>query len=287
MGTMSLQHSLKIFRVGFLGAGSITEAMLTGICKQNLLDSEHIYVTNHQDEGRLHCLHERFGIQPVRDKEVLISCCDTVILAMKPKDAQEACTSLRGMIRRDQLVISVIAGVSTDLISSWLGVECPIIRTMPNTCSTIGLSATGIAAGRYANEQHMGIANHLFSALGTVFTVPESDLDIVTGLSGSGPAYIYYLVEAMEGAGAKAGLSAEMSRQLTVQTLLGAAHMLQLTQEEPAVLRRKVTSPGGTTQAGLEVLESFRFQEAVTSAILRATERARELRAQYEKSPTS
>ncbi len=272
---------LKTVRIGFLGAGSIVEAMLDGIIKQRLLTPEQITVTNRQNDDRLAELSRRYGVRAVRDKTRLITESDILILAMKPKDAAEACQALRGLIRPQQLVISVIAGVATDLIGEWLQVHCPIIRTMPNTSSAVGLSATGIARGRHATEEHLQLAIRLFEAIGSVHPVPEEELDIITGLSGSGPAYIYYLVEAMEGAGAKAGLSPEMARQLTVQTLLGAAQMLLSTREEPAALRRKVTSPGGTTQAGLEVLESYDFQQAITSAVLRAAERARELGAQY------
>jgi pyrroline-5-carboxylate reductase len=205
------------------------------------------------------------------DKAALVEQSDILILAMKPKDAPDACRSLRGLVRPDQLVISVVAGVSTACISDWLGTNGPIVRTMPNTSSAVGLSVTGLSANHAVSEQQLGSAT----------AVSEDELDIITGLSGSGPAYVYYLAEAMEGAGAKAGLSREMARQLTVQTLLGAAQMLLHSSDEPALLRKKVTSPGGTTQAGLEVLDSYRFQHAVTSAVLRAAERARELGAQY------
>lgn len=268
-------------RIGFLGAGSIAEAMLTGITKQNLLPPQNVYVTNRSDDQRLKALGERFGIRPTRDLQALIANVDILILAMKPKDVMEACLDMRGLVRADQLVISVIAGVSTELIRQWLQIDCPIVRTMPNTSSAVGLSATGIAKGRFANDDHLQLAIRLFESVGRVFAVPEAELDVITGLSGSGPAYIYYMVEAMEGAGAKAGLSPEMARQLTVQTLLGAAQMLLHSHEEPAVLRKKITSPGGTTQAGLEVLESYEFQQAVASAVLRAAERARELGAQF------
>ncbi|MCK9905481.1 pyrroline-5-carboxylate reductase, partial [Frankia sp. Cpl3] len=242
---------------------------------------EQIQVTNRLDDERLQSLHQMFGVTATRDIETMLQECSILILAMKPKDVAEACLSFRGLVRSDQLIITVIAGVSTDLIAQWLDCDCPIIRAMPNTSSAVGLSATGIAAGRFAAVEHLQLATHLFEAIGTVSAVLEAELDVITGLSGSGPAYIYYLVEAMEGAGAQAGLSREMSRQLTLQTLLGAAHMLIHSQEEPAILRKKVTSPGGTTQAGLEILESYEFQQAITSAILRATERSRELGAQF------
>lgn len=281
MRVTSIDTHLHNNRIGFLGAGSIAEAMISGIIKQNLLAPDQIQITNRNDDQRLHSLQQAFGIVATRDMQSLLDECSILILAMKPKDAAEACLSMRGLVHSDQLVVSVIAGVSTDLIAEWLDVDCPIIRTMPNTSSAVGLSATGIAAGRYATDAHLQLAVRLFESIGTVYPVPESEMDVITGLSGSGPAYIYYLVEAMEGAGTKAGLSPEMARQLTIQTLLGAAQMLLHSREEPAVLRKKVTSPGGTTQAGLEILESYEFQHAVTSAVLRATERARELGAQF------
>lgn len=269
-------------RIGFLGAGSIVEAMLSGILKKGLISTNRVYVTNRSNSERLDFLTETYGVNTTHDKMDVIKATDILILAMKPKDSAEALKELAGSVHPGQLVISVIAGVSTTLIGEWLGVNCPIIRTMPNTSSAVGLSATGLAANQFVTEDQLQVATRLFEAIGTVYTVAEEELDIVTGLSGSGPAYIYYLVEAMMGAGATAGLDREMARQLTLQTLLGAAHMLMDTREEPALLRKKVTSPGGTTQAGLEVLESYQFQKAVTSAILRATERSREMGAQYQ-----
>ncbi|NRR04257.1 pyrroline-5-carboxylate reductase [Brevibacillus sp. RS1.1] len=269
-------------RIGFLGAGSIVEAMLSGIGKKGLLPSERISVTNRNNMERLEQLANDYGVTVTQDKFDVVRSSDILILAIKPKDAAEALLDLRGVVRSDQLIISVIAGVSTSLIGEWLGAECPIIRTMPNTSSAVGLSATGLCANPFVQKEHRELATKLFEAIGTVYEVAEEELDIITGLSGSGPAYIYYLVEAMMGAGAKAGLDREMARQLTLQTVIGAAHMLLDTREEPSILRQKVTSPGGTTQAGLEVLEAYQFQEAVTVAILRAAERSREMGAQYQ-----
>lgn len=279
---MSNQTAFSIEgRIGFLGAGSIVEAMLSGILKKGLLSPDRITITNRNNQDRLDLLSETYGVHATLDKWDVIRSADILILAIKPKDAGEALRDFCGAVRPGQLIISVIAGVSTSLISEWLDVDCPIIRTMPNTSSAVGLSATGLAANRHVSEEQLQLATRLFEAIGSVYPVAEEELDIVTGLSGSGPAYIYYLVEAMMGAGATAGLSREMARQLTLQTVIGAAQMLLDTREEPALLRKKVTSPGGTTQAGLEVLESYQFQQAVTSAILRATERSREMGAEY------
>lgn len=273
--------SIATGQIGFLGAGSIVEAMLAGILKKGLTAKDRIFVTNRNNAERLEQLTDAYGVNATTDKLAVARASDILILAIKPKDAKEALLELRGAVSSNQLIISVIAGVPTSLIGEWLGVDCPIIRTMPNTSSAVGLSATGLSANAFVRPEQLALATRLFEAIGTVYEVAEEELDIITGLSGSGPAYIYYLVEAMMGAGATAGLDREMARQLTLQTVIGAAHMLLETRAEPALLRKQVTSPGGTTQAGLEVLESYRFQEAVTSAILRATERAREMGAQY------
>ncbi|MGN7469483.1 pyrroline-5-carboxylate reductase [Brevibacillus sp. SAFN-007a] len=273
--------SLATGQIGFLGAGSIVEAMLSGILKKGLTAADRIFVTNRTNTERLEQLTAAYGVNVSTDKQAVARASDILILAIKPKDASEALQALRGAVSPHQLIISVVAGVSTSQINEWLGVDCPIIRTMPNTSSAVGLSATGLCANPFVRPEQLAVATRLFEAIGTVHEVTEDELDIITGLSGSGPAYIYYLVEAMMGAGAAAGLDREMARQLTLQTVIGAAHMLLETRAEPALLRKQVTSPGGTTQAGLEVLESYQFQKAVTAAILRATERAREMGAQY------
>lgn len=283
MGTDAQQDVLADTRIGFLGAGSIVEALLSGIVQKKLLAPERIAVTNRSDQQRLAYLSQQYGVRAFSDKLQLTQHSDILILAVKPKDARDACQSLANQIRPDQLVISLIAGVSTACIENWLGAPCPIIRTMPNTSAAVGYSVTGIAGGRHCDESHLQMALQLFAAIGSVYVVPEADLDILTGLTGSGPAYVYYLVEAMEKAGVKAGLAPQVVRKLTVQTLLGAAQMLLHSSEEPAVLRQKVTSPGGTTQAGLEVLASYQFQEAVIAAVLRAAERSRELGEEYLK----
>lgn len=223
----------------FLGAGSIVEAMLSGILKKKLLSPERITVTNRNNLERLDLLARTYGVNVDANKMNVIGSADILILAMKPKDAPEALRELCGSVHPGQLVISVIAGVSTALIGEWLGVDCPIVRTMPNTSSAVGLSATGLAANRFVTEDQLALATRLFEAIGSVYAVAEEEMDIVTGLSGSGPAYIYYLVEAMMGAGAIAGLSREMARQLTLQTVIGAAQMLLDTHEDPALLRKK------------------------------------------------
>ena len=149
---------------------------------------------------------------------------------------------------------------------------------MPNTSATIGLSATALCRGRTATDEHLSVASSIFAAIGTVSIVTEEQLDAVTGLSGSGPAYIYFLVEAMLAGAVKAGLEPELARGLILQTLVGAAEMLKQTGQGPAELREQVTSPNGTTQAGLEVLRAYDFEQALVDCVMRATERSREIR---------
>lgn len=261
----------------FLGAGSMAEAMIAGMLNKGVLQSENITITNRSNQERLHYLESRYRVRPITEKKEAVPAADILILAMKPKDVDVALDEIKGLLREDQLIISVLAGISTSYIVEKLSRPVPVIRTMPNTSSAVGLSATALTGGHHSLPQHLEKATIIFESIGTVCVVEEEQIDAVTGLSGSGPAYIYYLVEAMEAAGKEAGLHPDIARQLTIQTLLGAAHMLQETKEDPSILRERVTSPGGTTMAGLEILKSLHFQESVRAAIHRAAERSREL----------
>jgi pyrroline-5-carboxylate reductase len=196
---------------------------------------------------------------------------------MKPKDAGDALKNLRPQLQAGTLVISVIAGLSIETMRDLLGPDVTLVRTMPNTSSTIGLGATGLSYDAGVNETQRQFALDLFRATGEVVVVDEPLLDVVTGVSGSGPAYIYYMMEAMIRAAEQLGLSAETARLLTVQTVIGAGEMVRQTGEQPADLRHKVTSPNGTTQAALEKMAELGFQPAVEAAVKRASERAAEL----------
>jgi pyrroline-5-carboxylate reductase len=211
------------------------------------------------------------------NKEKAVKEADIVIFAMKPKDATEGITSVAPAIDEHQLIISVLAGVATETIVSLIGKNVAVVRAMPNTSAAIGHSATALALGRYANEKHLSVAKELFRTVGIVTVVPEEDLHAVTALSGSGPAYVYYLVEAMEKTANEIGLDRSVAKELILQTIIGAAQMLKATNKHPCTLRKEVTSPGGTTEAGIEVLERYRYQEAVIACIKRATKRSEEL----------
>jgi pyrroline-5-carboxylate reductase len=262
--------------ITFIGAGSMAESLISGMTK-TLYVPEQIIVTNRCDRTRLEYMNKTYGVRSETDKRKAVKEADIIILAMKPKDVAEAMGAVASAIHGHQLIISLLAGVTTDTIVSLVGKNVAVIRAMPNTSAAIGQSATAISQGRFATAAHVAIAKKLFETVGIVAIVPEQDLHAVTGLSGSGPAYVYYLVEAMEKAAEEIGLDRSVAKPLILQTIIGAAHMLQSTNKHPSILRKEVTSPGGTTEAGIQMLEQYRFQEAVAACIKRATERSEEL----------
>lgn len=272
---------MTINTLAFLGAGSMAEAIVSGLLSKNLLTPEQIRMTNRDDEEKLQQMQKRYRVKTTKNKKEAVTMADTVILAMKPKDVTAALTETGRYFRPDQLVISVLAGVSTDYIASFLPAETPIVRAMPNTSAAVGESATAIAAGKKAREKHLKQTETLFQAIGATVIVDEKDMHAVTGLSGSGPAYIYYLVEALEKAALSAGLDASVAKQLIVQTVTGAAEMLKRSGQTPEKLRQNITSPGGTTEAGLKVLQQYHYEEALIRCVERARARSIELGQSY------
>ncbi len=268
------------FDIFFLGAGSMAEALLRGVVQAGLVPPDRLTVANRSNADRLRELRDRYGVRIAvgeGDKRLAITRADLVVLGMKPKDAAQAVADLKSALREDQLVISVIAGLSIATIQRLLGRKQPVARTMPNTSSTIGLGATGIAFSPEVDPVSRRRTLDLFGAIGLTAVVEERLLDAVTAVSGSGPAYLYYMMEAMIEAGVRLGLPPETARELTVQTVRGAAEMVRRTGEDPAELRRRVTSPNGTTQAAIETLERHGFREAVGRAMERCAARAGEL----------
>lgn len=261
------------------GAGSMAEAIVRGMTEQQLTAPDRIAVINRSNAERLHELQDRYGVTielTAEAKQKRLAAADIIVLAIKPKDAAAALFDLKPLLRADTLLVSVVAGLSIATMQHIIG-SAPLVRTMPNTSSNIGLGATALCCSQEVTAEQKFAAMTMLNAMGIVTEVEEPYLNIVTGLSGSGPAYVYYLMEAMIQAGMEGGLSQEQSHDLTVQTVLGAAEMVRRTGEEPATLRRKVTSPGGTTQAALEVLERYQFANAMKTAIHRAEARAQEM----------
>jgi pyrroline-5-carboxylate reductase len=286
LSTSGVTPEIGSLRLCFYGAGSMAEAFVRGLLDRGLTEPAQISVMNRQNAERLDELATRYGVAAANDaesKQTMLHDADIIFLAMKPKDAAEAIKQLRDIIKPGQILVSLVAGMTIGTIEALLGQQIAIVRTMPNTSSTIGLGATGISFSSSVTNVQRLLAEQMLQSIGLTAIVEEPLLDVVTGLSGSGPAYIYYLMEAMINAGRELGLSEKAARELTVQTVLGAAHMVKATNENPADLRHKVTSPNGTTQAAIETLDAHHFTKAITAAVGRAAERAGEMGAEIER----
>ena len=257
--------------VGLVGAGAMAQALLHGLLAGGALPPQRLSVSNRGDRGRL-SQAAALGVHTTGDKAELCRRSDVILLAVKPKDAFAACRQLRPHLEERHLIVSVVAGLRRDVLRSQLGAHRRIMRAMPNTGSVIGASATAIA--RDGDPDDLWQATELLSVLGPVEVVDEAQLDAVTALSGSGPAYIYLLIEAMIAAGVAEGLPEAVARSLTLQTALGAARMAVETGRRPEELRQQIASPGGTTVAALQVLEGHRLRQTVGLAVRRAKERA-------------
>ncbi|MGN1399997.1 MAG: pyrroline-5-carboxylate reductase [Bacillus sp. (in: firmicutes)] len=264
-------------KVTFIGAGSMAEAMISGITARGELAPGHISVINRSNHERLDFLHDKYKIQRTLSIKDALNNADIAVLAVKPKDVVSALTAIRPYLTNNILLLSVVAGVSMEMIGKIAGHDIAVIRSMPNTSAAIGRSATACSSNSLVKKDQLNAAVKLLETIGTVTQVKEAQLDAVTGLAGSGPAYIYYMVEAMEHSAREIGLDQKTAKELILQTLFGAAGMLQQSTKTSATLRHEVTSPGGTTEAGLKVLQSKAVQEAFIECIVEATKQSKRL----------
>ncbi|MBV5122628.1 pyrroline-5-carboxylate reductase [Bacillus halotolerans] len=267
-------------KIGFVGAGSMAEAMINGFLQSGITKPENIYITNRSNEERLNELKEMYGVRPCRDKSEFFTQTDIVVLAFKPKDAAESIDSIRSYMK-DQLVISVLAGLTIETIQHYFGRKLAVIRVMPNTSAAIRKSATGFSVSAEASQDDITAATALLETIGDATLVEEQHLDAVTAIAGSGPAYVYRYIEAMEKAAQKVGLDEETAKKLILQTMAGATDMLRQSGKQPAQLRREITSPGGTTEAGLRALTEARFEEAIIHCIEETAKRSAEIKEQF------
>ena len=263
-------------RIAFIGAGNMASALVHGLLSSGVAARERIVATDVRAEA-LAELHEKHGIATTPSNATAASASDLLVLCVKPQVLPAVLAELRGQLTAQALVVSIAAGVPTVVIERGLGPGVRVVRAMPNTPALVLAGATAIAKGSAATAADLALARALFASVGVVEEVEEPLLDAVTGLSGSGPAYVFLLVEALTEAGTKVGLSASTAAALAAQTVYGAAKLLHESGETPEALRRKVTSPGGTTQAGLERLAERGFSDVLRDAVERATARAKEL----------
>ncbi len=261
--------------LSILGAGNMGQALLGGLLDSRALEPTKVAIHNRRPE-RTEAIANRFGVRAARSNVDCVNGADIVLLGVKPQIMLQVLDDVRGHLE-DPLVLSIAAGITTKQIEDGLGHRARVVRAMPNTPALIKQGATAIAAGTHATEDDLLVAEAILGPTGHVARVDESLLDAVTGLSGSGPAYVFLIIEAFADAGVKVGLSREIALGLAVQTIQGAARMLQETKMHPGQLKDMVTSPGGTAIAGLHTLEEGGMRTTIMNAVEAATRRAKEL----------
>jgi pyrroline-5-carboxylate reductase len=264
------------WRLVFLGGGQMAEAIARGVIAAGLLKPEQIAASEVRADRRDY-LQSKVGIRAVATNREAVGLGDVILLAVKPQDTGVVLAEIGDLVRTDQVVVSIAAGVPLKKLEAPFSKAVPVIRVMPNTPCLVGAGMAAIAKGTHATAEHEAQVLGIFNATGKAVSVHEKDLDAVTGLSGSGPGYVAVIVEALIDGGVRAGLARDIATTLAVQTVLGSALMLAQTGEHPARLKDMVTSPGGTTIAGVHALEQGGLRAAIIDAIVAATERSREL----------
>ena len=268
--------TIKDKKVGFVGAGNMGEALVKGLLAANLVPAEAIHVTDVRLE-RLKELDRQYGIQIAPDNAELVRRVDIVILAVKPQIMEPVLREIAATVTRRKLLISIAAGVSTARIRAALHKDARLIRVMPNTPALVLEGVTAIAKAEGLEPGDLDVAGEIFSAVGRVVVLDEELMDAVTGLSGSGPAYVAVVIESLADGGVKMGLDRITAMTLATQTVLGAAKLLLETGLHPGALKDMVSSPGGTSIAGIAALEEGGIRTTFIKAVERATQRSREL----------
>jgi pyrroline-5-carboxylate reductase len=260
--------------IAIIGAGKMGEALLSGLLRAGSPPSSVLAAVRRPERGTE--LRARYGIE-VTDAASAAKAADTLVLASKPQDMARLLDEIAPVVPSGRLVISVAAGITTAFISSRLTGEVPVVRVMSNTPVLVDEAMSVISAGAHAGEEHLRRAEELLRPVGKVLRIPESQQDAATALSGSGPAYVYYLVESMVDAGILLGMSRSAALEMVTQAVYGAATMLRESGEHPVILREAVTSPGGTTISAIRELEKHGVRAAFLAAIEAARDRGREL----------
>lgn len=262
--------------IGLIGGGQMGEALIRGMISSNLVGGQGIMIAE-PDEARCGVLRENYGILTTQAADELCGFASTLILAVKPQIMRSVLQEYKTHLDERHLLISIAAGLSIATIEQEVGEQFPIIRVMPNTPALVLAAASALCPNGRVSAEQLQLGMEIFSAIGTCVHLPEHLLDAVTGLSGSGPGYVFTFIEAMIDGGVLAGIPRPIAEQLVLQTVYGSAKLALETGEAAAVLKGRVTSPGGTTIAGLQVLEEGGLRGTVMTAIDRASKRSREL----------
>lgn len=269
-------NELRGKRIAILGCGAMGSALGKGLVLASAaLPSEIVFSDPHS--SHLETLKTQLGVQSAGDNRAAVEGADIVILAVKPFNVSPVLEEIGTQISAKQLIVSIAAGITIKEIERYLPSGVPVVRAMPNSPAQVNAGASALAAGTYADSVHLAIATQIFDAVGLAVVVPESLLDAVTALSGSGPAYVYLVIEALVDGGVKAGIPREIAHSLAVQTVLGSARMVLETGKHPAQLKDMVATPGGTTISALAHLEHAGMRSAFIEAVEKACIRSREL----------
>jgi pyrroline-5-carboxylate reductase len=263
-------------KVGFVGAGSMGEALIRGILRGKLIPPQNLWICDKVEEKLLSLLPLKVRISS--QIRTMIKKVDVLFIAVKPQDMDAVLKELKNETGSFPLIISIAAGVSTSYISRELGGKVPVLRVMPNIASLVGEGISAISRGEETGEEHMKMAKEILGSVGEVIEVSEDKQDAITGLSGSGPAYIYMVMQGLIEGGVRAGLEERIASKLAIQTTLGAAKLAKNNKISLRELKTSVISPGGTTAKGLKVLDEGGLRDCLARAVIQASRRARELR---------
>jgi len=259
-----------------LGTGKLGSILLRAYLKQGLFSAKRVTATVRHEE-KAAALAKELGVNVSTNNRNAVKDADVVLLAVKPQVVGDVLKEIKPALGKDTLVISVAASVPTAYIEQRVGEKVPVVRAMPNTCSTVGCGMTGICRGSQASVEHLEIAKAMFGAVGRTVVVDEKNMDAVTGLSASGPAFAYIILESFAEAGVKVGLPRDIATLLAAQTMKGAASVVLETGDHPALLKDAVTTPAGCTIDGIMELEEGKLRVTLIKAVVKATQRAGEL----------
>lgn len=264
-----------MFKLGVIGGGVMAEAIVSRLLQKNIYSANSIII-GEPNLSRRQFWHDQYSVTTTEDNQHILDNCEILLLAIKPQIFSNVVSSLNLNIHQKPLILSILAGVSLDKLASYFS-EYAIVRVMPNTPAIVGEAMTAISANEKVTSLQLDLTLSLFDAIGSVISIPESLMDAVTGLSGSGPAFVALMIEALADGGVASGLPRSIALELATQTVLGTAELVKQTNLHPAILKDQVTSPGGTTIAGVAQLEKNGFRHAVISAVTTAYKRSQEL----------
>lgn len=265
----------NVQKIGFIGGGNMAEALIKGLLAGGFPVDR--VIASEPSEMRRDHLQEEYGIELTVDNVELMEKCEIVVLSIKPQIADEVLEEISGSYSNDKLLVSILAGVSCHQIEKHLAGSPRVVRVMPNTPALVSEGASAICRGHNSTKEDLQLVKQLFETVGKVQVIDERQMDAATGLSGSGPAYIYTVIEALADGGVREGLRRDVAHALAVQTVVGAALMVRETGEHPAILRDRVCSPGGTAITGVSTLEKKGLRTTLMEAVSAASNRSREL----------